>query len=291
MEDGRSNIIVSIFGTSSGIGKTITAINLAAGLNRDGYSVCLVDLDLQFGDIAPYLKLNPKATLTTAHMQKDAEDFDIVNYLTEYRYKSALGEVNFSVLVSPKMIFDAYIIDVEFIERIVKQLYQFDFVVLDLNSVFSALNLAMLDMSTVINFIGVIDYLPSVKNFKIGYDTLIRFEYEDSKIWLIENRSDAEKLIHAADIQKIVGVDFFHNLPNDYNAVKKSILDGCPLMFSSPGSPLTKSFKELADKYTRRQKGIEEPEESAVAEVVKQGMKQGQGLFSKLFSVFHRQGR
>lgn len=286
MDDGRSNIIISIFGTSSGIGKTVTAINLAAGLNSEGYSVCLVDLDLQFGDISSYLKLNPKSTLTTAHMQKDAENFDIVNFLTEYHYKDSMGEVNFSVLVSPKMIFDAYIIDVEFIERIVKQLYQFDFVILDLNSVFSALNLAMLDMSTVINFIGVIDYLPSVKNFKIGYDTLIRFEYEDSKIWLIENRSDAEKLIHTNDIQKIIGVDFFHNLPNDYNSVKKSILDGCPLMFAAPGSPLTKSFKELADKYTRRQRGIAETEEET-----KDEPQAKEGIFSKILKVFHRQGR
>lgn len=281
MEDGRGNIIVSIFGTSSGIGKTITAINLAAGLNSEGYSVCLVDLDLQFGDISAYLKLNPKYTITSAHMQKDAENFNITDYLTEYHYKDSTGEVNFSVLVSPKMIFDAYIIDVEFIEKIIKQLYQFDFVILDLNSVFSALNLAMLDMSTVINFIGVIDYLPSVKNFKIGYDTLIRFEYEDSKIWLIENRSDAEKLIHAADIQKIVGVDFFHSLPNDYYSVKKSILEGCPLMFAAPNSQLTESFKELADKYTRRQKGIEESEETV------EKTRSQEGFFSKIFKVFN----
>ena len=288
MDDGRGNIVVSIFGTSSGIGKTVTAINLAAGLNSDGYSVCLVDLDLQFGDIAAYLKLDPKYTITSAHLQKDNENFNIVDYLTDYRYKSSIGEVNFSVLASPKMIFDAYIIDVEFIERIVRQLYEFDFVILDLNSVFSALNLAMLDLSTVINFIGVIDYLPSVKNFKIGYDTLIRFEYEDSKIWLIENRADAEKLIHAADIQKIVGVDFFHNLPNDYNSVKKSILEGCPLMFSAPTSPLTKSFKDLADKYTRRQKGIDENAETSETSSNDQPK---EGFFSKILKVFHREGR
>ena len=187
------------------------------------------------------------------------------------------------------MIFDAYIIDVEFIERIIKQLYNFDFVILDLNSVFSALNLAMLDLSTVINFIGVIDYLPSVKNFKIGYDTLIRFEYEDSKIWLIENRSTAQKLIHAEDIQRLVGVDFFHHLPNDFLSLRKSLLEGCPLMFAAPDSPLTKSFQELADKYMRRQKGIAETDENNTVEE-KKADGQG-GFFSKILGMFHRKGR
>ena len=287
MADGRSNIIISIFATSSGIGKTVTAINLAAGLTSEGYSVCLVDLDLQFGDVANYLKLDPKYTLTSAHMRKDEENFNIVDYLTEYHYKDNTGEISFSVLASPKMIFDAYIIDVEFIERIIKQLYHFDFVILDLNSVFSALNLAMLDLSTVINFIGVVDYLPSVKNFKIGYDTLIRFEYEDSKIWLIENRANAEKLIHAEDIQRLVGVDFFHNLPNDFISLRKSILDGCPLMFSAPESPLTKSFQELADKYMRRQKGIAETDDN----IAEEKESEGHGLFSKILGMFHREGR
>ena len=43
MPEGRRSIIISIFSTSSGNGKTITAINLAASLANEGYAVCLVD--------------------------------------------------------------------------------------------------------------------------------------------------------------------------------------------------------------------------------------------------------
>ena len=68
MAEGRNSIIISIFSTSSGNGKTVTAINLAAGLANEGYAVCLVDLDLQFGDISTYLKLNPQYTITDAQM-------------------------------------------------------------------------------------------------------------------------------------------------------------------------------------------------------------------------------
>lgn len=280
MAEGRSSIIISIFSTSSGIGKTITAINLAAGLTNEGYAVCLVDLDLQFGDIVKYLKLEPKYTIADANadIKSSSTHFDIKNYLTDYHYIGTNGAINFSVLAPPRMIYDAYRIDVDVVEDLIQQLNYFDFVVLDLSAVFSTLNVAMLDMSTIINFLGVIDFLPSVKNFKIGYDTLIRFEYEESKIRLVENRANSQKLIDGRDVERLLGETFFHRLPNDFPSVNKSILEGCPLMFAAPASPLTKSFKELSGEYTGRSTG----EIPAPAEGVP-----NQGFFSKFLNMFN----
>ncbi len=280
MAEGRSSIVISIFSTSSGIGKTITAINLAAGLAKEGYAVCLVDLDLQFGDIVNYLRLNPKHTIADAQMsmQINEKNFNVTDYLTDYYHEDGKGNsCKFSVLAPPRTIYDAYVIDVEFVERMIRRLNYFDFVVLDLNAAFSALNLAMLDMSTIINFIGVIDFLPSVKNFKIGYDTLIRFEYEESKIRLVENRADSQKLIDGRDVERLLGERFFHRLPNDFRSVSKSINEGCPLMFAAPSSPLTKSFMDLAGEYT-----VRHDDEEIAAEVPVQN----DGIFSRFFSMF-----
>ena len=44
MVNERGSVIISVFSTTAGIGKTVTAINLAAGIAHEGYSVCLVDL-------------------------------------------------------------------------------------------------------------------------------------------------------------------------------------------------------------------------------------------------------
>lgn len=250
MTNQRSSIIISVFSTTPGIGKTITAINLTAGLAKEGYSVCLVDLDLQFGDVMNYLKLDSDYTIATAQrtLQKDPYSFDVKNYLIDYNY----ALMNFSVLPPPRYLSDAYLIDVHATENIIQQLNYFDFVILDLNSVFSSLNLAMLDISTIINYVGVIDFLPALKNFKVGYDTLVRFEYEESKIRLIENRADSQKLIDGKDVEKLLGERFYHRLPNDYPAVSKSINEGRPLMFAAPDSKLTESFMQLAGKYTNR---------------------------------------
>lgn len=250
MAEGRSSIIISVFSTTPGIGKTITAINLSAGLALEGYKVCLVDLDLQFGDIMNYLKLTSKQTIARAQwaVEKNANDFEVKDFLITYSHE----HLQFSVLPPPLYLYDAYQINVATIENIIKQLKYFDFVVLDLSSAFSALNVAMLDLSTVINYVGVIDFLPAVKNFKIGYDTLIRFEYEESKIRLIENRADSQKLIDGRDVERLIGARFYHRLPNDFPAVNKSINQGIPLMFAAPKSRLTESFYELTGKYTNR---------------------------------------
>ena len=251
MASGRNSIVISIFSTSSGNGKTVTAINLAAGLAKEGYAVCLVDLDLQFGDIVKYLKLEPKYTIADAQrgFMLNQEHFDLRTYLTEYRHE----ELSFYVLAPPDMVYDAYRIEVGVVEEFIERLNWFDFIILDLNAMFSALNLAMLDLSTIINYIGIIDFLPSVKNFKIGYDTLIRFEYEESKIRLVENRSNSQKLIKGNDVERLVGEKFFHKLPNDFKSVNQSVRSGMPLMYAAPDSALTKSFGALAQSYTNRQ--------------------------------------
>ena len=250
MAEERSSIIISVFSTTPGIGKTVTAINLSAGLANEGYKVCLVDLDLQFGDVLNYLQLESERTIAKAQrdFEIDEQSFDIKDFLIPY-LKERLA---FSVLAPPKYLYDSYQANVSTIESIVKQLTYFDFVVLDLNSAFSSLNLAMLDISTIINYIGVIDFLPAVKNFKIGYDTLIRFQYEESKIRLIENRADSQKLIDGHDVERLIGEKFYHRLPNDFPSVSKSINLGIPLIFAAPQSRLTRSFYELIGKYTNR---------------------------------------
>ena len=74
MAEGRRSITISIFSTSAGNGKTLTAVNLAACLAADGYAVCVVDLDLQFGDVANYLGLTPKYTIADAQLALERGD-------------------------------------------------------------------------------------------------------------------------------------------------------------------------------------------------------------------------
>ena len=233
-------------------------------------------MDLQFGDVLNYLKLDSINTVAAAQRAylDHPDNFNIRNFLTEYTQ----GDVTFSILPAPLYVFDAYQTDVQVVTTFINQLNYFDYVILDLNSMFSALNLAMLDLSTVINYVGVIDFLPALKNYKVGYDTLIRFEYEESKIRLVENRADSQKLIESRDVERLLGESFYHRLPNDYPSVNKSINTGQPLMFAAPDSKLTKSFDDLVGLYTNRPKSMLQPEEQSTSS--------GGGFLSKVKGWF-----
>ncbi len=275
----HSSVIIAVFSTSSGIGKTLTAINLATGFASEGYHTCLVDLDLQFGDVMSYLHLSSSKTIYDAQKAalENVEDFDIMDYLTEYRW----GNVAFSVLPPPPNLEEAYRVDISGVERIIERLSWFNFIVLDMTSVFSALNLAMLDMSTVINYMGVVDFLPAVKNYKIGYDTLLRFEYQESKIRLIENRANSQKFIRSDDVEDLLGDKFYHHLPNDFQSASKSIQLGQPLRFSAPGSILEMSYEELVRRYTNNS-----------LEVLKNpSLKKKQRFFSRILNKFRKPAR
>ena len=46
---GRKGTIITVFSTAYAVGKTLIAINMAAELAKSRHTVCLIDLDLQFG--------------------------------------------------------------------------------------------------------------------------------------------------------------------------------------------------------------------------------------------------
>ena len=125
----RTSVIISVFSTSPGIGKTVVAA---------GYKVCLADLDLQFGDVLNYLKLTSNATIAGAQraLLDDPENFRIRDFLIEY----SEGNVSFSILPAPLYIYDAYQTDVQILTNIIRRMDYFDFVILDLNSMFSSLH-------------------------------------------------------------------------------------------------------------------------------------------------------
>ena len=200
--EGRKGTLFTVFSTAYAVGKTLLAINIAAELARQGLKVCLVDLDLQFGDVCYYLKLNPERTIADAQksMEKNPKDTVAVEYLTRYQE----GNTGFDVLANPKLLEEAYNMDNNIIKSLVLQLQlEYDYVILDTTSTFSALNLSIMDLSTLINFVGIVDFIPTIKNMKRGSDTLKELGYDDSKIRYVLNRNNAKTRIDVEDVESI----------------------------------------------------------------------------------------
>lgn len=263
----QKSVIISVFSTVSGVGKTLTAINLAAGLAKDGYSVCLIDLDLQFGDVASYLDLDKELNIAVARQEMafGPEYFYMDNYLNQYEH----GDVSFSVLLPPVEVDEAYRIEVPMVEWLLSQLNRFEFIVLDLTSNFNALNLAMLDTSTLVTYLGSTESLSAIKNYKVGYDTLRRFNYDRSKIRLVGNNNVPKGVVGTHNVERLLGENFYHKLPYNAKAVRQSIKEHCPLVLSEKKSDLGDSFWQLAGLYTGRQEAEEQEKKSGPASFLK----------------------
>ena len=93
---GRKGTIITVFSTAYAVGKTLIAINMAAELAKSRHTVCLIDLDLQFGDVASALKLTPEKTIADAErsMREYPDDTVAAEYLTPF----SSGGVSFDVL-------------------------------------------------------------------------------------------------------------------------------------------------------------------------------------------------
>ncbi len=245
-----SGVVITFFSTASAVGKTLISINMASELARQGCRVCLVDYDLQFGDVANYLKLPVEHSVydALAEMKKNPEA-DIRQQVEQYRY----GTICFDVLPAPEFLDQSYNLSTEACTELIEKLrLLYDYVIIDTTSMFSKLNLAMLDISTIVTFLGVVDFIPTIKNMKIGNDTLQNLNYDTHKIRLVLNRSDAKTRISMEAVQKLLGEGFYHILPNDFRAASESISTGVPLVLSGSDSVLAEEIRRLISRYTNR---------------------------------------
>ena len=154
---------------------------------------------------------------------------------------------------TPAKLKEAYNIDADKAIDMVRQLQKvFDYVLVDTTSTFSKLNLALLDLSTIVSFLGIVDFIPTIKNMKIGSETLKKMNYDKNKIRLILNRSNAKTRISIEDVENLLGEPFYHILPNDFHAASQSIKDGVPLVLRSGGSELGEALRDLVARYTNR---------------------------------------
>ena len=235
-EERNTGTIITVFSTSSSVGKTVLSINLAAQLAKERFSVCLVDLDFQFGDVCHYLKLDPKVSI---YHYQESKNQNISDYFIKYNDK-------LSVLAAPTEIEESYNIETPVVLQALNELKkQFDYVVLDTAPGFSDVNLAAMDISNLVLFVGILDFLPTIKNMKIGYNTMLNVGYSPQKIRFILNRSNAKKNIGAKDVESILGQTFYHDLPNEFATTITSIRNGIPMVHNIENSEYGKKIAEL----------------------------------------------
>ena len=225
--------VFTFFSTASAVGKTVLAVNYAADLAERGYKVCLADLDLQFGDVCNYLGITPTQTFFNYYDQEENKR-DTAAFITETQF-------GFDVLAAPLEVDEGFVIDAETILQAINQLRDdYDYVLLDTTTGFTSISMAILEQTDVLYLPCVVDFIPSIKDLKIGLETLHKLQFDYQRMRLILNRNKAETQISIKDVEAIVGRPFQYFISNDYQGIMQSIREAKPVV-------LTEAKNKLAD--------------------------------------------
>ena len=95
--------VFTVASSSGGCGKTFYATNLACYLAaQTGQRVCLVDLDLQFGEVSTALHLRPRFTISDLLSREPVDDDDLDEHVEEYLEEHELGLLGAGRAVQPR---------------------------------------------------------------------------------------------------------------------------------------------------------------------------------------------
>jgi len=234
--------VIAIMAGKGGSGKTVTATNLAIaiGLRGDPERVAIVDADLQFGDVALLLQIDPVRTL--------GDVVDQIDQMTDERLDAAMlrHESGIRVLPAPLMPTRADEIDAKSVVAVVERLRSlFDTVIVDTGSVFDDGMVMILEHADQV--ITVVDMdLPSVKNAKIVLDSLRQLAFDMDRIRLVVNRANSKARLDLVELERSLGLRVGGTIPSD-RLVPQSVNEGIPVLALSPRSKVAKAFHALAE--------------------------------------------
>jgi pilus assembly protein CpaE len=251
---GDHSRLVCILGPKGGTGKTLTSSNLAVCLAQRGERVALIDLDLQFGDVALCLGLPPEKTVYDLAQSPGALDYDKIDAFL------ATHSSGVRTLIAPRRPDQASAVGAELLREVYSILRNhFDWVIIDTPPGFTAEVITSIDSSSDVVMVGMLDSL-SLKNTKLGLETLELMKYDPDHIYLLLNRAHSRVGISQSDVEAVLGrtPDVF--IPSD-REIPRTVNEGIPIVVARPQSEPAEAFGRLADMLA----GPASPEPVAVA--------------------------
>jgi pilus assembly protein CpaE len=235
--------MVVVLGPKGGTGKTLIAANLAASLAKAGHEVAIVDIDLQFGDIALIMGIAPEATFYDLALAGGSLDVDKLDH---YLMKHESGA---KALLAPSRPDQASVVSAELLRDVYSLLrLNNDFIIIDTPPGFTPEVIASVDVSTDLIMVGMLDSL-SLKNTKLGLETLGLMGHQVDDVRLVLNRAHSRVGISASDVAAVLGRRPDVLVPSD-REVPRAINEGVPIVLSRPDSQAARAFHELADLVT-----------------------------------------
>jgi pilus assembly protein CpaE len=233
--------VFTVASSSGGCGKTFYATNLACYLAaHTGQRVCLVDLDLQFGEVSTALHLRPRFTISDLLSREPVDEDDLDEHVEEYLQEHELG---FSVLPAPFTPAEADMIAPKDVYKVMGALRKrFDYVVVDTPAQLSEVVLAAFDHSTKVLCMVTLD-LPSIRNMRVFLTTLEKLRINSESIGVVLNKVEEDVGIAVQDVQEVLDNKIISMLPYS-REVSRSINKGKPALVSAANSDIGRKLAQ-----------------------------------------------
>jgi len=242
-EPGR-NRIVTCFSPKGGAGTTTVAVNVAVILARRAPDrTLLVDLDLQWGQVATHLNLKPSQSIADLAQDQVAQrEPELI------RSYAARHECGLWVLAAPTGPELAETVSPAVVATILgTALEAFDTVIIDAGSVLDERTLAALERADNIA-LPVYPEIAALRAVASLIEYLNRTGAVTTRTTFVLNQLFARQLVRPAQVESSLGVKIAAELPYDPFLYLKAVNEGVPVVLGAPRTPPAERLGDLATK-------------------------------------------
>lgn len=240
----RNGKVISVFSPKGGSGVSTVVANLGYLLNESSKSskVVLVDLDLQFGDIA--LLFNQMANRSIIDLAIRVQNLD------EELVESVIftdDNTNTDILASPQRLELSLDIESTTLSQIISQLrLMYDYILINTNSYLTEGVLSCFALSDLILLLSI-QQVTAIRSIRSMLNFLRENGIGKDKIMLVLNRYDETNTITPKKIGEMLSLNVAHTIPNEQNIAEKAANLGIPFTLDNPKHPISKSYQKLLE--------------------------------------------
>jgi pilus assembly protein CpaE len=246
--------VILVFSSKGGCGKTTVATNLAVALSKgaEPQTVCLVDFDLESGDVAIALQLEPIRTVSDALGMKGGLDQRALASLV-VPYAPLVD-----TLLAPIRPSDSEFVTAALASEIIRELSgMYDYVVIDAPPHFTDVILRCFDLADAYILLTTLD-MPALKSLKVTLDTLDHLGLSRAKWQIVLNRGGSRVGLTAADVERTIGVPITVEIPSSVE-VPAALNEGVTIIEKNPRHPVSRALMRLADQERQLAVTVKQP--------------------------------
>jgi len=231
--------LITVYSAKGGSGKTTIATDLAVLLARESIGrICLVDLDLEFGDVATVFRVSPERSIAaTTELDGEIDGESLSKAIVNFNERLDL-------LLAPSDPDEITKITTASIARILGLLQRsYEYVVVDTAPTMSPIMRQTLRESDLALLLTTLD-MPAIKNLKIALAILDSFGLGIERRRIILNRADSKVGLSSSDVEELIGEQVALAVPSN-SKVAAAVNDGRPLALAFPHNAVSRSIEEL----------------------------------------------